>query len=119
MKKENEWTNGGKKIEGKEGGKKKKGYDVPMDEQNAHPNLKQPSNPEVADQPVAMKWVDNNAPVAEETEKAPKKEEKAPKKEETEKAPKKEEAAPKKEEAAPKKEKVAPKKEEAKEANNE
>ena len=96
MKKENEWTNGGKKVEGKEGGQKKKGWDVPMDEQNAHPNLKQPSNPEVADQPVAMKWVDNNTPVAEETKKAPKKEE-----------------------AAPKKEKVAPKKEEAKEANNE
>ena len=68
MKKENVWTNGGKKIEGK-GGEQKKGWDVPMDEQNAHPSLKEPSDPEKIDKPIAMKWVDNKAPKKEEAKK--------------------------------------------------
>ena len=67
MRKENEYINGGKKIEGREGPPlKKAGWDVPMDEQRAHPMLKEPSTPDKADQPIAMKWADG----------APKKEEK-------------------------------------------
>ena len=65
MRKENEYINGGKKILDREGGPMpKSGWDVPMDEKNAHPVLKEESNPEKPDQPIAMKWVD----------KAPKKE---------------------------------------------
>ena len=50
MRKENEYINGGKKIEGREGPPlKKAGWDVPMDEQTAHPMLKEPSTPDKAD----------------------------------------------------------------------
>ena len=49
MRKENEYLNGGKKIEGKDAPQKKSGWDVPMDETNAHPNLKAPSNPDEPD----------------------------------------------------------------------
>ena len=50
MRKENEYINGGKKILDREGGPMpKSGWDVPMDEKNAHPVLKEESNPEKPD----------------------------------------------------------------------
>jgi hypothetical protein len=61
MRKENAWLNGGKAIENKTSESKTTGYDVPMDETKAHPNLVKPSDPDVKDEPIAMKWKNNEA----------------------------------------------------------
>ena len=56
MRKENAWLNGAKSIENKSSESKKEGWDVPMDETKAHPNLVRPSNASVPDEPIAMKY---------------------------------------------------------------
>jgi hypothetical protein len=56
MRKENAWLNGSKKIIGKTNEQKKTGWDVPMDETNAYPNLVKPSNYNETDELIAMGW---------------------------------------------------------------
>ena len=70
MRKENAWINGKKVIEDRTNPIKKEGWDVPMDETNAHPNLVKPSNYEEPDQPHAMHYINATKAGAE-----PKKEE--------------------------------------------